>query len=92
MTPIERADKAKAILESPMFEEAFQITRLRLIEGMEALGTHETEKAEDFRKCLKLLKGVRQNLETAVNTGKLEAFRLEEDRKRKENPLRGIFR
>lgn len=92
MNAIERMNKAKAILESPLFEDAFQITRLRLIEGLEALPTHETEKAEDFRKCLKMLKGVRQNLETALNTGKLEQFRLDEEKKRKDNPLRGIFR
>jgi maltooligosyltrehalose synthase len=92
MTPLERAQRAQALLNDPMLEEAFQLTRMRLIEGLEALPTHDTEKAEDFRKCLKLLKGVRQNLESAVNSGKLEAFRLEEAKKRKDNPLRGIFR
>lgn len=92
MNALERASRAKALLDDPMLEEAFQITRMRLIEGLEALGTHETDKAEDFRKCLKLLKGLRLNLESAVNSGKLEAYRLEEERKRKDNPLRGIFR
>jgi hypothetical protein len=92
MNTIERAQRAQALLSDPMLEEAFQLTRLRLIEGLEALPTHETEKAEDFRKCLKMLKGVRTNLESAVNSGKLEQFRLDEAVERKKNPLRGIFR
>jgi hypothetical protein len=89
---IDRAQKAKAILDSPAWIEAFEMTRMRLIYGLEALDTSETEKAEDFRKCLKLLKGVRVNLETMLNTGKLEQFRLDEAQKRKDNPLRGLFR
>lgn len=92
MNAIERANKAKAVLESPAYQEAFDQVRARLIEGLEALPTAEVTKAEDFRKCLKLLKAVRQNMETAINTGKLEQFRLEEAEKRKNNPLRGLFR
>lgn len=92
MTPLERANRAQALLKDPMLEEAFQQTRFRLLEALEALPVGETDKAEDFRKCLKLLKGVRQNLETAVNSGKLEQFRLEEAQKRNKNPLRGLFR
>ncbi len=92
MNAIERAQRAHVLLNDPMLTEAFDMTRMRLLDGLERLETHETEKAEDFRKCLKLLKGVRMNLETAVNTGKLEQFRLEEEKRRRENPLRGIFR
>lgn len=92
MTPIERASKAKAILESPMFDEAFEVVRQRLIAGIENAPVSAVEQAEDFRKCLKLLRSVRQHLEAAINTGKLEQFRLEEDAKRKQNPLRGLFR
>lgn len=92
MTPLERANRAASLLKDPMLEDAFQQTRFRLLEGLEALSVNETDKAEDFRKCLKLLRSVRQNLETAVNSGKLEQFRLEEAEKRAKNPLRGLFR
>lgn len=92
MNALERANKAKAVLESPMFAEAFEIVRGRLIEGIENAPVAAVEQAEDFRKCLKLLRSVRQHLETAINTGKLEQFRLEEAEKRKTNPLRGLFR
>ena len=92
MNAIERANKAKAILESPLFDEAFEIVRQRLIAGIENAPVAAVEQAEDFRKCLKLLRSVRQHMETAINTGKLEQFRLEEAEKRKTNPLRGLFR
>jgi hypothetical protein len=92
MTPIDRAQKAKAVLESPIFSESFDLVRERLIQGLEALPTADVQGAESFRLCLKLLKSVRLNLETAINTGKLELFRLNEEEKRKKNPLRGIFR
>ena len=92
MNAIERADKAKAILESPLFQEAFEIVRAALINGLEASPTADVANAEDFRKCLKLLKSVRLNLEVAINRGKLELFQLQEQEKRRKNPLRGIFR
>jgi len=92
MNAIERANKAKAILESPLFAEAFETVRQRLLAGIEDAPVAATIQAEDFRKCLKLLRSVRQHLETAINTGKLEAFKLEEAEKRRSNPLRGLFR
>jgi|KBSMisStaDraftv2_1062788.scaffolds.fasta_scaffold1419414_2 hypothetical protein len=92
MNAIERADKAKAILNSPLFEESFEIVRQRLITLIENAPVAAVEQAEDARKCLKLLRAVRQHLETTINTGKLEAFNLAEAEKRKSNPLRGLFR
>ncbi len=92
MNAIERANKAKAILESPLFQEAFEMVRQRLIAGIEDAPVAAVEQAEDFRKCLKLLRSVRQHLEATLNTGKLEAFQLQEAEKRKQNPLRGLFR
>lgn len=92
MNAIERSDKAKAIISSPIYEESFDLVRNKLIIGIENCPVSDVAMAEDFRKCLKLLKAVRANLETAINTGKLEQFRLDELEKRKKNPLRGIFR
>ena len=89
---LERANRAKAILESPAFVKAFDDVRSKLIEGLEACPTNDVTNAEDFRKCLKLLKAVRLNLETAINTGKLEAFKLNELEERRRNPLRSLFR
>ena len=89
---LDRATKAKAILDSPAFTQAFETVRNKLIEGLEACPTNDVQNAEDFRKCLKLLKSVRLNLETAINTGKLEQFKLNELEQKRQNPLRNIFR
>lgn len=89
---LDRANKAKAILESPVFDAAFNETRNKLIAALENCTLTETQQAEDLRRCLRLLKDVRMNLERSVNSGKLEVFRLEQDEKRKRNPFRNYFR
>ncbi len=89
---LDRATKAKAVLDSPAFAGAFESVRNALIKGLEDCPSEDVKNAEDFRKCLKLLKAVRLNLETAINTGKLEQFQMNELEKRRTNPLRGIFR
>lgn len=89
---LSRAQKAAAVLEAPAFIEAFASVRLAIIQRMEACSLSDTQTAEDLRRCLKLLRDVKLNLETAVNSGKLVAFRLAEDEKRRKNPLRNLFR
>lgn len=89
---LEQSFKAKAVLESPAFQGAFSDCRTAIIARLEACSLTDTQTAEDLRRCLKLLKDVKLNLETAVNSGKLDAFRLLEDEKRKKNPLRNLFR
>lgn len=91
MSDIDRATKAKAILESPVFVESFDKTRAKLIDALERCSLTETQQAEDLRRCLRLLKDVRTNLEHAVNTGKLESFQLAQDEKRKKSILRKYF-
>lgn len=92
MSDLDRAQKAKAVLEASAFKDAFEATRSRLIDGLIACKMEDTKNAEEFRLCLKLLDSVKLNLETAVNSGKIDAFRLEEKEKRSKNPLRNYFR
>ena len=87
MNSVDRATKAKAILESPIFEEAFKNVRDEIIRRLESPTTN-VEAAEDLRRCLRVVGSVRTNLEVAISSGKLEAFRLEQDEKRKKSPLR----
>jgi hypothetical protein len=91
MTPVERADKAKAILDSPLYQEAYDGVRAAIIERIEKCSLTDTQTAEDLRRCLKLLKDVRLNMEVMVNHGKIERFKLEQEQKPK-NPLRNLFR
>ena len=88
---IDRANKAKAILEAPGFNEAFVAVRQAIIDRIELCSLKDVETAEHLRVCLKLLKDVRTNLTAAVESGKVDSFRMAQDLERKKNPLRGIF-
>jgi hypothetical protein len=91
MNAIERADKAKAILDSPIYQEAYEGVRAAIIERIEKCSLTDTQTAEDLRRCLKLLKDVKLNLEVMLNHGKVERFNLQQEQKPK-NPLRNLFR
>lgn len=92
MNAIDRADKAKAILESPVYNEAWEGVRAAIIDRIEKCSLTDTQTAEDLRRCLKLLKDVRSQMQVMLQTGKVEMFKLAEDKQRKENPLRNFFR
>ncbi len=92
MNPLERADKAKAILDSPLYQEAYEGVRTAIIERIEKCSLTDTQTAEDLRRCLKLLKDVRLNLEVMLNHGKVERFNLQKEQERSKNPLRNLFR
>lgn len=89
---LERANKAKAILDSHIYQEAYDNTRLAIINLIEKTPLSDSATAEDLRRCLKLLKDVRANFELFLNQGKLASFRLEEEKQRRDNPLRNLFR
>lgn len=89
---LDRALKAKAVLDNPLFEESFEMTRLALLAQWEKVPMADTAQAEDLRRCMKLLLSVRANLVAAVGTGKLAQFRITEEAKARKNPFKGIFR
>ncbi len=80
----ERAHKARTLLESPMYTEGFEMVHKAILARIEACPLSDTATAEDLRKCLKLLKDVRANLEYAINQGKIVSFRLAQEREREE--------
>ena len=89
---VDRAARAQAVLESDIYQEAWENTRAAIIQLIEKTPLSETETAEDLRRCLKLLRDVRANLELVLNQGKIASFRLAEEEKRRKNPLRNLFR
>jgi len=89
---LDRATKAKAVLESPVYNESYEMVRNAIIDRIEKCPLSDTQVAEDLRRCLKLLRDVRLNFETAVNTGKIAQFNLSEIERRRANPLRNLFR
>jgi hypothetical protein len=92
MSEIDRANKAKAIIENPLYDESWNLVRDAIITRIEKCPLSDTATAEDLRRCLKLLRDVRANLTQVLNSGKIAAFNLAEDEKRRQNPLRNLFR
>jgi hypothetical protein len=91
MNDLQRADRAKALLEDPMLVEGFENVRKALYDRIERCPLADTATAEDLRKCLRLLRDVKLNLEVAVNDGKLAKFRLESDLERQERRKLGLI-
>ena len=89
---LDRATKATAILENPVYQEAWDSTRLAIIALIEKTPMSEVQTAEDLRRCLKLLRDVRLNLELFMKQGKVASFNLAAEKSRKDNPLRNLFR
>jgi len=89
---LDRANKAKAILESPIYQESYENTRKAIISRIESTPLADTQAAEDLRRCLKLLRDVRANLELAMSQGKVALFNIEREKSRKTSPLRNFFR
>lgn len=92
---VDRANKAQAVLSSPLYQESYDLCRKAILGRIEACPISDTQTAEDLRKCLKLLKDVRRNLEAVMSHGKLASFEIAQEEKRKKdglNTLKGFFR
>lgn len=89
---MDRAVKAEAVLSSAVYQDSYENVRNAIIALIERTPLSDSQTAEDLRRCLKLLRDVRANLELAMKQGKLASFKLEEEKRRKVNPLKGLFR
>lgn len=74
-----RASKAKAILESELFIEAFGKVREAILQKIEAADVNATEQIKDLKLMLKSLHYVKVNLEQVMTTGKLIELQRERD-------------
>jgi hypothetical protein len=73
---LSRADKAKALLESEEFKNAFEAVKTSILERIESCPIRDTEGLHDLHLMLKLLKDVKANIESVINTGKVVQDRL----------------
>lgn len=89
---IERANRAQAVLDNPLYDDAYNLVRLAIIDQIEKLPLADVAKAEDLRKCLKLLRDVKANLTEVLNSGKIVSFKISEAEKAKKNAFRNYFR
>lgn len=79
-TDVERATRAHAILNNPVFNEAFAMVSQAIHEAWEAAPIRDTEGQHSLKLQLKLLGDVRANLERAIADGKFAAAELEKRR------------
>lgn len=86
MNDLERGIHAEKLLSDETLALAFEQMRQALLKQIEESPIEDHSGVEKLRISLKLLRGVRANLEHAVRDGKVAAYRLEEERRRK-NPL-----
>lgn len=73
---LHRASKAQALLNDPELNQAFDAVRAAIIEKIEACPIRDDDGLRILRLQLKLLKDVRMNLESVVNTGKVVQDRI----------------
>ncbi len=81
MNKIDRASKAERILNDPIFQEAFENTRQAIFQKIEQTPVRDDEGLKHLRLCLKLLSDVKANLTAVLNDGKVEEFRIEEEKR-----------
>lgn len=77
---LDRANKAKGVLENPLYIESFEMVRKAIIDRIEACPMADTSAAEDLRKCLRLLRDVKTNLDLTMKQGKIVSFNIEQER------------
>ena len=77
----ERASRAEKLLADEVLNEAFEQVQQTLLDAFTNCPTDNSEMMVDISKRLHLLKCVRANLERAVEDGKLEEYRIEQEKK-----------
>jgi hypothetical protein len=78
-----KADRAKQLIEDPILKEAFTTLREVYRDQIERtpLNSKNDEALHDIRKMLHLLREVEQHLHTVIQTGQLEDFNAQEQKK-----------
>jgi hypothetical protein len=77
---LDRATKAKALLDDPDLQSAFDDVRQAIFKAIEGCPLRDQEGLHEYRLMLKLLNDLRANLEQRVRDGKIVAFRLKEEK------------
>lgn len=73
---LDRAHRAKAILDNPTYQESFDLVRQAILEQWESTPIRDRDGAHELKLMLKLLSDVRANLERAIADGKVAAHEL----------------
>ena len=87
-----RADKARAVIENPIYQEAWENTRKAIWALIEQTPLADDRTAHELRLCLKLLRDVQGNLNEIMSAGKMASFKLAREAERKKETRTGIIR
>lgn len=82
MNPLERGAHAEKLINDELLKESFEHLRLSYLKSLEDWPLDDTAGAERLRIALKVVQGVRNNLNTALRDGKVAQIKLEEERKK----------
>jgi hypothetical protein len=82
---IRRSDKAKQILENPIFNESLTELKKLYTESLFNTGAKETETREKLWLAVNVLGKVEQHIQQVLDTGKLAKKQLEDFRKQEES-------
>ena len=82
---VARGDRAKEMLESPVFQDALSEVREAIFRSWESLPTDADDKLRDLKLSIHLLNAIVKNLQTFIEEGALEKFETEQQDKLKEN-------
>jgi len=80
MTPFERAERAKQLLEDDVLKGAFQEIRNRLIAQLESMPISDIEAQHEATLMLQLLRRLREQLERYVSDGAVEQHRTRQQK------------
>ena len=78
---IAKATRCEKLLNDPDLKQAFQDVRDALHQRFEKTSVSDGDTLLDIRKMLHLLDSVKANLTAAIEDGKLEEFRMEQQKK-----------
>ena len=79
MTPLERADRSKELLQNVLFKEAFAAVEADLIAKMKSSGFDDGITHHELVQYLQTLGSIRKKLERWIEDGELERKKVAQD-------------
>jgi hypothetical protein len=79
MTPIERAERAKQLLDDPVIKGAFEDIRMTLVRQLEASGMDDVDTHHQATLSLQLLKRLRTQLERYTDEIAVDKHKKQQD-------------
>lgn len=78
-----KGDRAKELLDNPVFQDAIQSVRDSIFSSWESLPTTADDQLKELKLSIHLLNAIQRNLQQFIETGELDKFRTEQENKLK---------